>query len=210
MMVRMFALALCLGTAAVGAPALAEDMGDPWLVRLRAIGVLPDEDASVSAPVLGSVDVDDSIVPELDISYFLTEHVALELILATTNHEAKHDPTGTDLGDVWLLPPTLTAQYHFMPRDPLFRPYIGAGINYTIFYGADAPGGLSTSYDDGFGFALQAGVDIPIDGGPYMLNIDVKKLWLSTDVKVQPLAGVTTADLDIDPWIVGIGIGRRF
>jgi outer membrane protein len=209
MSVRSIALATGLGFMSVVAPAMADD-GGPWLLRLRGIGVSPDESSSVSAPVLGSVELDDAVVPELDVSYFLTENVALELILATTRHEARHDPTGLDLGDVWLLPPTLTLQYHFIPRDPWVRPYVGAGINYTIFYGADAPGGLSTSYDDSVGFALQAGVDIPIDGGPYMLNFDVKKLWLSTDVTVQPLAGVTTADVDIDPWIVGIGIGRRF
>jgi outer membrane protein len=186
------------------------EVDQPWQIRLRGIGVVPEESATVSAPVLGSVDVDDAIVPELDISYFFTDHIAAELILATTNHEVRHDPTGLDLGDVWLLPPTLTLQYHILPNHPSFRPYVGAGINYTFFFGEDAPGALDTKFDDSVGFALQAGVDIPLGSGPYMINLDIKKLWLSTDVDVRPLAGVTRADVDIDPWIIGIGIGRRF
>ncbi|MCI4663754.1 MAG: outer membrane beta-barrel protein [Neomegalonema sp.] len=180
-----------------------------WLVRMRAIGVLPQVDQKFDGALLGTeVDIDNSFVPELDITYFFTKNFAIELILATTPHDLKTG-AGTDLGSVWLLPPTLTAQYHFDLIDGV-KPYVGAGVNYTFFYGADA-GSLKVEYEDSFGFALQAGVDFEIGDGWY-LNADVKKLFLSTDIKVKSLAGavVDTGEVEINPWIVGIGLGLRF
>lgn len=190
--------------------AMASDVEDPWMVRLRGLYVTPDESGTTS--INGDVEIDAGVVPELDISYFLTENFALELILAVTPHDvavAGSAVSDIDLGDVWLLPPTITAQYHFNPRGD-FRPYIGAGINYTVFFGEDeGPTADAIDYSNEFGFALQGGVDIPIND-TWVFNADVKKLWLGTDVEVQALGTTVTADVDIDPWIVGVGFGRRF
>ncbi|MFP3480474.1 OmpW family outer membrane protein, partial [Burkholderia sp. SIMBA_057] len=87
-----------------------------------------------------------------------------------------------------LLPPTLTAQYHFFPKERV-SPYVGAGINYTLFYREDAANkangiGLritDTDYENRFGWALQAGVDVALTGN-WSLNLDVKKIFLKTDV----------------------------
>lgn len=204
-------IAAPLMTAIAAPTALAgSDVEDPWLIRVRAINVMPDEDATIT-PIGGSVEIENQIVPELDISYFLSENFAFELILATTPHDVSAVGTtvgNVDLGDVWLLPPTLTAQYHFAPRASV-RPYIGAGINYTIFYNEDPGAVTSIDYDNSLGFALQAGVDVPV-GDTYFLNLDVKKVFLSTDVSINAGGTAVSADVDIDPWIVGVGIGRRF
>lgn len=184
--------------------ALAENDG-PWMVRARVIGVLPDESADI-VPIGGDTKIDDTVVPELDFTYFFAKNWAAELILATTPHDVSHTPTGLDLGSVWLLPPTLTLQYHFAPDSKSFRPYVGAGVNYTIFYNVDEPAGLDIDYGDSFGFALQAGVDFPIGNG-WSINADVKKIFINTDVTI---AGVAHADVDIDPWVVGLGVGYRY
>lgn len=189
--------------AAVETASAAE--GDsPWLVRVRGIYVSPDESATVTG-LAGTVDADGALVPELDITYFFTDNIAAELILATSNHDMSAT-AGVDLGDVWVLPPTLTLQYHFMPNGQ-FRPYVGAGINYTIFYGEDTGAVASIDYEDGFGYALQAGMDYDL-GNQWVFNIDVKKLWLNTDVSIN--GGAITADVDLDPWIFGAGFGYRF
>ncbi len=180
------------------------DHDSPWMVRARAIGVLPQEDAEVM-PIGGNVEIDDSLVPELDVTYFFDENWAAELVLAVTPHEAKHKPTNLDLGDVWLLPPTLTLQYHFAPDDDTIRPYLGAGVNYTVFFNVD-DGPLTVNYSNEFGFALQAGFDIPLENG-WSINADVKKIFLSTDVSV---VGVARAEVEINPWIVGLGVGYRY
>ncbi len=192
--------------------AFASDVEDPWLIRLRGLAVVPEEDGTAT-PIGGDVSIDDQIVPEIDFSYFVKENIAFELVVATTPHDnsVQNSSLGNvNIGDVWLLPPTLLAQYHFSPRANI-RPYVGAGIYYTFFLEQDVPDGLtSVNYDNNFGFALQAGVDIPVNE-TYFVNFDVKKLWLETDVTVDAGGlGILTAEADIDPWIFGVGVGRRF
>jgi len=205
-------LGLSASLSAMFAPAAyASSVDDPLLIRVRGIAAIADESADIEA-VEGDVDVGSSIVPELDISYFFTENIAAELILATTNHNVEAVDTAlgdVDLGDVWLLPPTVTLQYHFSPRGSV-RPYVGAGVNYTFFYEQDPGAAVSVNYDNGFGFALQAGVDVPISDD-YFLNFDVKKIFLNTDAEIDAgAAGTVGADVDLDPLVIGVGIGRRF
>ncbi|MEM8986402.1 MAG: OmpW family outer membrane protein [Pseudomonadota bacterium] len=185
-------------------PAYAEE--GSWLVRGRVIDIIPDEGGTVSAPLGGSVNIDDAIVPELDFTYFFTDNIAAELILATAEHDVEATTGPTDLGSIWLLPPTLTLQYHFNGLGKA-KPYVGAGVNYTIFYNADEPAGLDIDYDDGFGWALQAGVDVFVNDN-WFVNLDIKKLFLGTDVSIN--GGAITADVDIDPWVVGVGGGFKF
>lgn len=192
--------------------------GPGWMVRLRGLGVIPDEDSSNwvvgGAPSSGAdVEIDASIVPEVDISYFFTKNWAVELILAVTPHDI--DGKGSiaasgDVGDVWLLPPTLLLQYHFDMGNGI-KPYVGAGVNYTVFFAEDAgPSYANLDLDNNFGWALQAGVDVQLQGN-WFFNVDVKKLWLDTDASVTLLPSTpVTADVDIDPWIIGVGFGYKF
>jgi len=203
------AAALLTASQLVSASADAAD-GSSILVRLRGIGVIPDEDSSVSV-IGGSVDAENVAVPELDISYFFTPNIALELILAVSPHDMQVEGSalGTvDLGEVTLLPPTLTLQYHFLP-DSQFRPYVGVGINYTFFLDESAPRGVvqSIDYENGFGYAFQAGMDYALTE-TIVLNLDLKKVFLNTDVAIN--GGAINADVDLDPWIVGAGVGYRF
>jgi outer membrane protein len=192
------------------ADAVASSVDDPWLIRVRGLYVTPEESGTTS--INGDVEIDAGVVPELDVSYFFSENFAVEAIFGVTPHDvsvANSAVGDIDLGDVWLLPPTVTAQWHFNPRGD-FRPYVGAGINYTIFFGEDeGPVADSIDYSNEFGFALQAGFDVPINE-TWFFNADLKKLWLGTDVEVQALGTTVTADVDIDPWIFGVGVGRRF
>jgi outer membrane protein len=172
---------------------------------------VPDEDTTVTGAVTGNtLSIDNSVVPEVDFSYFVTPNIAFELIAAVTPHNVKAPSSSAgplDLGDSWLLPPTLTAQYHFTDMGK-FKPYVGVGINYTHFFGEDA-GASVTSMDieDTFGPALQAGMDYQIDDH-WMINLDVKKIWIQPNVKFN--GGAIRADVDINPWIIGAGIGYRF
>ncbi|MEO1198871.1 MAG: OmpW family outer membrane protein [Pseudomonadota bacterium] len=192
-----------------------EEPRSPWMFRLRGIGVIPDEGADLTLNgvdvVGGDVSIDDTFVPEFDITYFFTENFAAELILATTPHTISGAGTAAGFGeltDVWLLPPTLLAQFH-LPIGPHFKPYVGAGINYTFFYNIDEAPGLNIDIDDSFGFALQAGVDIMINEH-WGINFDVKKLFLETDATITGPGINIQADVDIDPWIVGGGVVYRF
>jgi len=189
-----------------------------WQVRLRGIVVTPDASATIEA-IGGTVDISTAFVPELDFTYFFTENWAAELILATTKHDVntvsstigEGVTTNIDLGEVWLLPPTLTVQYHF--TGGALKPYLGTGINYTIFYGEDE-GSVADAvdYDNSVGFALQGGLDYDLND-QWFLNVDVKKIFLQTDVTVNAttaLGATVGADVDINPLIIGFGFGYRF
>ena len=200
---------LCAASGSANASELNNDNAGKWLARARAIAVLPQEDASIK-PIHGDVGLNNSYVPELDFSYFFTNNIAAELILATSNHNAKaqHTAAGNlDLGNVMVLPPTLTLQYHFV-NESNFKPYIGAGVNYTHFYDVNKGNDVNNiKYKDSFGPALQLGADYALDKN-WSLNVDLKKIWMSSDVKIN--GGNIKADVNVDPIVVGFGVGYRF
>lgn len=183
-----------------------------WQFRLRGIVVTPDESADIEA-IGGDASISTAFVPEFDITYFFDENWSAELILATTKHDVEAVGTAAgdiDLGSVWLLPPTLTGQYHFTGGD--FIPYFGAGVNLTLFYGVDeGPVADDVEYDTAVGFALQGGFDFMLND-KWFLNLDVKKLFLNTTATVNAttaLGATVDADVDINPWIIGFGVGVK-
>lgn len=178
-----------------------------FMIRARAIGILADGDGTVTGTALDT-DVDNAYTPEVDFTYFFTDHIAAELIAATAEHTVDAGPN--ELGDTWILPPTLTVQYHFQPREQ-FSPYIGAGLNYSFFYSEDASGAFSDlEVDNGLGYAVQAGFDYWVDQD-WGFNFDVKYVDLDVDVSVNSGGATLRADdVDIDPVIVGAGLVHRF
>ena len=218
-MYRALALSL-LATTVSTAPAYAEQ-GDT-LIRLRGILVAPNEDSGGINPTFPNEDVkvNNSVMPEVDFTYMFTNNVGAELILATTKHHAS-GKTGTTgsigrLASTWVLPPTLTLQYHFAPEGSV-RPYVGAGVNYTIFYSEKASDGLEAAVGDtgvhmkdSFGWALQAGVDVPISERAF-INFDVKYVDIDTTARLSTTAiGTQRVRVHLDPLILGVGVGMRF
>ena len=187
-----------------------------WQVRLRAVGVAPDESAKIGI-IGGDVAISNALIPELDFTYFFTEHFAAELILGTAKHDVQAINTlagDVNLGSVWLLPPTLTAQYHFYTSDQkVFKPYIGAGVNYTLFYNVKSGDVAGVDYDNALGYAAQVGFDLMLDD-TFFINFDAKRLFLSTDVTVDAsnlAPGLSIpAEVDINPWLIGVGVGMKF
>jgi len=202
-----------------------------WRVRLRGTGVLPSESANIGV-IKGDVNISNSVIPELDFTYFFNKHFAAELILGTTHHKVStvgsdlsaigaSSNASVDLGKVWLLPPTLTIQYH-LPVGK-FNPYIGAGANYTIFYSVNSgPTVNNVSYKDKFAFAAQIGTDYDVSKR-FFINVDLKKIWLKTTATVDasnltptgspqlaPVLGSIKADVKVYPWMPSIGVGYKF
>ncbi|RKE95113.1 OmpW/AlkL family protein [Ichthyenterobacterium magnum] len=172
-----------------------------WQARFRIVSVIPSPGDDI---VGADVDISTAYVPEFDLTYFFNKNLAAELILATTKHDVEIE-NGADLGHVWLLPPTLNLQYHFYANE--FKPYVGAGINYTIFYGVDSGDVNDIDYDSSVGFSLQAGVDYNLND-KWFLNLDIKKILLKTDVTVNNAS--TSSEVEINPLLVGVGVGLKF
>jgi outer membrane protein len=191
----------------------AVDAWNPWMIRLRALGVITDDSGHVDQVAGSGLKTSDQVVPELDISYFFTKNIAAEVILGVT----KHHVTGTgaidglDVGKAWLLPPTLTLQYHFT-NFGAFKPYVGAGVNYTFFFSQSAAGGTVTDshLHDTAAPVAQVGFDYMISKN-WGWNVDVKKIWLRPSWN-GTVAGVlpVTGKVNLDPWLIGTGITYKF
>jgi outer membrane protein len=174
------------------------------LVRLRAISIMPSVSTTQSLTAL-NVDVNNATVPELDLTYMIRDNLGVELILGTSRHQLTSSLGG--LGGVNVLPPTLLLQYHFNHAGRI-RPYVGAGLNYTLFYnnGLNAGGQPISITNHSWGPALQAGVDVQVTKTLFV-NADIKKIWMHTDAS---LGGQALGRLSIDPVVVGLGVGMRF
>jgi outer membrane protein len=186
-----------LATCGVGAVQAQET---PWMVRARAVHLDMSNHDSTG---LG-LSVNNKTIPEVDVSYFFSPNVAAELIL-TVPQKQTVSSNGTSIGTFKHLPPTLLLQYHFTGLNG-YKPYVGAGINYTDISKVNLLGGAATLDKDSWGGALQAGVDIPLDKN-WSLNFDVKKVYIKTHVYA---AGVNAGTLKLDPVMVGAGVGYRF
>lgn len=217
---------ICLVVLLSGStPALAEQ-GD-WLVRARGIVIHPNDDSGLislgSTPVSNTgVNVDTNAVPELDVTYMFLRNWGVELIAGTSIHTVNSEgtglklPQGFDLFDTWVLPPTVTLQYHFFP-DGKIRPYVGIGANYTKFFAADATsalertlgGPVGVNLDSSWGWAAQGGVDISLKGN-WFINLDLKYIDMSTTAYLKTPIGNLSVDVDVDPLVFGAGIGYRF
>lgn len=192
-----------------------------WLVRLRGIVVAPTENSSAVTGIPGSeVGVENAVVPELDFTYFLTDNIAAELILATSPHDIVGEGSIAglnEIAEVMVLPPTLTLQYHFLPNGDFIRPYAGVGVNYSIFYSQDSTASLENALggatdvdlDDSVGVAFQLGADFPINDR-WFLNADVKYIQIDTEATLTTGSDVRTVEVDLDPIVAGVGVGFRF
>ena len=176
-----------------------------WMVRARAVHL--DSANKDSTPL--DLSVNNKMIPELDISYFFTPNFAAELILT---YPQKHDVRagGAEIGSLKHLPPTLLAQYHFTQLGA-FKPYVGAGINYTRFSSVKFDPAVDAALNpsvkkNSFGPALQIGFDYALDKN-WSINFDVKKVYIKTDVRSF---GTKVGTFKVDPLLVGVGLGYRF
>lgn len=212
-----------VAVAAVAAPAVAQNAspapvawtaprkGD-FLLTGRVTDVFSQADNAITTAAGADsglkVDVGDSVMPTLGFTYFLTDHLAVEAILGTTRHEIRAQGGAIDVAvhETWVLPPVVTLQYRPLTQGRV-SPYVGAGLNYLLFYNGKDKNSFKVDLKDGFGYALQAGADIGIQG-PWSLNLDVKKVWFNTDASIND--GALKSSVDLDPWVASVGVSRKF
>jgi outer membrane protein len=198
---------LLAATAAI-APAIASaqapvDTGD-WIVRVRGTYL---QSANKDSTGL-DLSINDKLLPELDITRFITPNLAAELVL-TYPQKQTISAGGTPIGSLKHLPPVLTLQYHLTGLP--VRPYAGVGVNWTHFsdvqFDAATTQALHPSVkSNSFGAALQAGIDVPLAGG-WLINADAKWVQIRTDVRAS---GVKVGTFRVDPWLLSLGAGYRF
>ena len=198
---------LTLLAAALAAPCLQAEDG-PWMIRLRAVQIQPanKSDAVPGIPA-DAIHVSSKTIPEVDFTYFFTKNFSAELVLTVPQ---EHDVTVEGVGKVGTfkhLPPTLTAQWHFLPGQAI-DPYVGVGLNYTLISDVKISNGALDLGKSSTGLAAQVGVDFKVAKNCF-INLDVKYVQLQTDLKVAA-TGAKVTTVKLDPMLYGVGIGYRF
>ena len=217
--------AICVSLALVAPLANAHQQGD-WVLRGGLTTVAPDDSSSnifAGGSDLGvALKVDNNTQLGINIAYFITDNINVEVLAATPfTHDVDFsvsDPlgTGNKLGEVTHLPPTVTVNYYFNDASSAFQPYVGAGINYTIFFDeeftdANEDAGLDDlSLDNSFGLSAQLGMDYQIDKD-WHINASVRYIDIDTEASFT-VGGASGSvdDIEIDPWVYTISVGYTF
>jgi len=209
-------LATVVACAITSTHLMAYEAGD-LVVRGGVTQVATDASSSVVAadgsPVSGAqVDVDDAIQLGLTLGYMYSNRVGIELLLATPfKHRVsgKGALAGVDVAEVEQLPPTLSVIY-YLNEGAAFKPYVGAGINYTMFFSEESKIGGGADLDDSFGLALQVGADYQINE---RWHINASARWIDIDTQAtltDTALGRVTTSVDIDPMVYSVMLGYTF
>lgn len=210
---KILVAALAMAGLVSAGAAYADDSG--FMVRARAVYLNWDNgnkdglQSTLEGAGFGKAAAKDRWIPEVDVSYFFTKNLAAELVL-TYPQEVDVKAGSTKLGHVDALPPSLLLQYHFTDLGA-FKPYVGAGVNYTLFtkksFNSDPLGGAKVSVDQSsWGLAGQIGFDYFLTKN-VSLNVDVKYIKMETDVKLNDNK---IGKLELSPITAGVGVGYRF
>jgi outer membrane protein len=181
---------------------------NPWMVRVRAVDLLFQNGQSGYIVQGADVKAANKVIPELDVSYFFTKNIAAELVLTYPQTiDINYTSSQTKLGSIKALPPSLLLQYHFTDFGA-FKPYVGAGVNYTIFTSRNNLGNGAFSVDNSsFGVVGQVGMDYMFDKN-WGLNVDLKYATMSTNVTTA--AGANGGKLTLNPWMPAVGVTYKF
>ncbi len=176
----------------------------------------PSGQFRAGAFVSGGFKASDAVIPELDVSYFFTKNWAVEAICCVSYHKVYLDGGNVapdqQAASTWLFPPTALVQYHWTDFGH-FQPYIGVGVNYTVYFHQHAAEPLlnTVAIQNSWGVAGQIGFDYMIDDH-WGFNFDVKKILMNPHVygTVAPGAVSISGQANLSPWLIGGGITYRF
>lgn len=192
-------------------------------VNVGAINVNPDNSSSAinENPALG-LKPDSDTQLGITVDYAFNDKWVLELVAATPfSHDVNGAGglAGNKIANIKHLPPSFIAQYHFLESTSAFRPFVGVGVNYTIFFDEQPSAALKTvlgtdnvevKLDNSFGFVAQAGFNYMFDQN-WGLHAMVSVMDIETDATVYADgAQALTSDVKIDPVVAMLGVKYSF
>lgn len=196
---KTLALAL-LASVALGAPALAQSAGEMTLGFGLGF-VNPKSDNGTVAG--GATEIDSNARPTVTFEYFIRDNLGVELLAALP---FKHDINvgGSKVGVTKHLPPTLSLNYHF-PTGGALTPFVGLGVNYTVFFEDRSPLG-DLKIDNSLGLAAHVGMDYAISEKG-AVRLDLRYIDIDSDVKLN---GVKVGSVEVDPLVAGVSYVMKF
>ncbi|GGC28105.1 outer membrane protein [Novosphingobium marinum] len=221
---KLTLLAALAAATAFTAPAHAGDPNGKLQVKLLGTGVLVDGEITevrndpLALTPGAQTDINNNVIPTVAIEYYATPSVSVETICCLTQHHASGVGAleGAALIDhIMILPATVTLKYH-LNAGPV-KPYVGVGPS-VFFFIDEKPGATAAALgvdrvklSNKVGFALQAGLDIPVNDTGLGISVDGKKYFMDTVAHFE--AGgteVLTTEHKLDPWVVSAGVYYRF
>jgi outer membrane protein len=224
----LFAITFLLaGTALAAAQTPAPVTGysaNDIVVRVAFAGIVPLTPSSHIDAIGGNVGVTSGIMPEVDLSYFFTDHISVQAIATATRHEISANDTKltallgskVDLASTYVLPPAVVFAWHFMPK-AAWDPYVGVGLD--VLWPFDTQenkatlGGTQIVQKVGLSTAVGAVFDVGLDynvSGPWFINVDYKQVLNRVDARIHTAVGFVKANVDLDPAVFSAGIAYRF
>lgn len=199
---KTVAVVIAVITFSLSMSAIAQEQGD-WILR---VGVGNVDPKSGNGDV---VSVDSGTALAFNGTYMMTDNWGLEILASTPfSHDIKLADGGPKVAETKHLPPTVSLNYHFDSAGAL-KPYVGGGINYTLFFDEETTGplsGVDVSLDGSFGLAVQAGFDYDISDTMFV-NLNARWIDIDTDAELD---GAELETVEIDPLVLTLALGWRF
>lgn len=206
-MIHRFApLAVALVLGGLAAPAFAQQAGE-WTFGIGAHQINPKSGNGSLVGGTLDVEVGSNVSPTITAEYFVRDNLGIEVLASWPfKHDISIDGLGR-VGSTKHLPPTVSLQYHF--GQGTVKPFVGAGVNYTLFMSEETEGALAGSeveLEDSFGLALHAGIDFEVSENG-SIRIDARWIDIDTDVKLD---GADIGTVNIDPLVYGAAYVFKF
>jgi len=204
--------AAALTAACAGHAALAQDNVIKFGVtrydnHARTTGI-----QGIGVPAGADAEVGDATTVILVYERMINPKVGVELVLGVPPKiKSRASGSVAFLGEVLSarnVSPTLIVNYHFGAPGDRWRPYVGAGINYTKFSDIQSSLAPKVEMSDSVGPVVQAGVDYALSGD-WSLFASIAALKVKSDLVASGTTVLTTT-IDFRPLTYSFGAVYKF
>jgi outer membrane protein len=212
-----FQIQVLAAALAIGMTGVAQAQAQQNVFKIGAIQYTTNSKTSgiqgIGVPPGADAETGDATTLLLTYERLFTPNIGVELVIGIPPKiKAKATGTVAFLGDDILsarnVAPTLIVNYHFGSEGDRFRPYLGAGINYTKFTDVKSRLAPDVKLGDSTGLVIQAGLDYAIDK-----NWGVFGSIARVDTKSKLVAAgstVLTTEIDFRPVTYSLGLSYKF
>ncbi len=197
---RLFRRLAVAALAAIALPAAAQSAGH-FTTSYGIHGMVPGSSNGALSGSEQRFSADTTPAVSFSYEYFFRGNLGVEIQTLVGQQKIGLEQGG-DIGSAWALSPTVSLQYHFNGNGDI-SPFVGVGLNYTTFLGADGKGAFSSddvTFKDSVGPAVHAGVDFAI-GERSALRVDARWTSMRSDVEVD---SGTLGKAKLDPITYGL------